>query len=71
MTTFFKKFNQLLLCAVIVISTNFAFGQEPIDVAELTVKLKGNSEEKLYYGFAEGDQIIFNFTEGDGKELKE
>ena len=25
----------------------------------------------MYYGFAEGDQIVFNFTEIDGKELKE
>lgn len=28
-------------------------------------------EEVFYYGFAEGDQIIFNFEEANGKELKE
>ncbi len=25
----------------------------------------------FYYGFAEGDQLVFNFEEVNGKELKE
>lgn len=29
------------------------------------------SEEVVYYGFAEGDQLIFSFQEVNGKELKE
>ncbi len=28
-------------------------------------------EEELYYGFAEGDEIVFNFKEVDGKEIRE
>jgi len=47
-------------------------GQQPaITVAELTLKIAGLSTEELYYGFAEGDQLIFSFKEINGKELKE
>jgi hypothetical protein len=46
-------------------------GQTPIDVAENTLKIGALGEEEFYYGFAEGDQIIFNFEELKGKELKE
>jgi hypothetical protein len=50
----------------------FVFGQlQPVDVAELTLKIGAMSTEELYYGFAEGDQIIFSFEEEKGKELKE
>lgn len=45
--------------------------QTRIDVAESTLKVAGVSEEVFYYGFAEGDQLIFNFEEVNGKELKE
>ena len=47
------------------------FSQQPVDVADLTLKIKANSSEEFVYGFAEGDQIIFSFSEVDGKELKE
>jgi hypothetical protein len=56
----------------IIISLSFqAFGQTPIDVAESTLKVGGLGDEVFYYGFAEGDQLIFNFEELKGKELKE
>ena len=42
-----------------------------IDVAENTLKVGALGEEIFYYGFAEGDQLIFNFEEINGKELKE
>lgn len=45
--------------------------QSTIDVADNTLKVKGHNEEIFYYGFAEGDQLIFNFQEVNGKELKE
>lgn len=44
---------------------------EPVDVADLTIKVKGISTKELYYGFAEGDQIIFNFEDVKGKPMKE
>ncbi|MBK9391878.1 MAG: hypothetical protein IPN68_17415 [Bacteroidetes bacterium] len=47
------------------------YGQVPLDVAESTLKVNGMGEEIFYYGFAEGDQLIFNFREVNGKELKE
>jgi hypothetical protein len=49
-----------------------AFTQTPVDVIEQTFKIGAlGGEEVLYFGFAEGDQIIFNFEEVDGKKLKE
>jgi hypothetical protein len=44
---------------------------QPIDVAELTLKVGGVSTNELFYGFAEGDQIVFSFEELKGKPLKE
>ena len=51
--------------------TQLCFGQEKVDVAEQTIKIGSKEEEVLYYGFAEGDQIVFNFEEVDEKEVKE
>lgn len=45
--------------------------QESIDVTDQAIKLGGLKEEELYFGFAAGDKILFNFKEGDSKELKE
>jgi hypothetical protein len=48
------------------------FGQiEPVDVAQLTLKVGIGKTEELYYGFAEGDQIVFSFEEVKGKPIKE
>jgi hypothetical protein len=49
----------------------FKLFSQSIDVAESTLKVGGLSEESFYYGFAEGDKIIFNFEEVKGKALKE
>jgi len=45
--------------------------QNMIDVAESTFKVGGLGSEEFYFGFAGGDQVIFNFQEMNGKELKE
>jgi hypothetical protein len=47
------------------------FGQSIIDISENTIKVNALEEQVLYYGFAQGDQLIFNFETIDGKELKE
>lgn len=47
------------------------WAQSPITIAESTVKVNGLGEEVFYYGFAEGDQLIFDFQELKDKELKE
>jgi hypothetical protein len=49
----------------------FAYSQQTIDIAESVVKVGIKGEEVVYYGFAEGDQLIFSFEEAGGKEMKE
>lgn len=44
---------------------------EPVIVADLTLKVGGLSVEEVYYGFAEGDEIVFSFEELKGKGIKE
>lgn len=44
---------------------------QPVPVAESTLKVGAMAEEVFYYGFAEGDQLVFSFREVKGKELKE
>jgi hypothetical protein len=65
-----KKFTFLFLTFSIITSSIIA-QLNPVDVAENTLKVSGFGEEIFYYGFAEGDQLIFNFQEVNGKELKE
>lgn len=50
---------------------HFVFGQSVVDVVDNTFKVPARGEEIFYYGFAEGDQLVFNFEEVNGKELKE
>lgn len=59
----------LLACLCLFCIDSFA--QTPIDIAENTVKVSSQTDEVFYYGFAEGDQLVFNFEEVNGKELKE
>ena len=54
-----------------LISSMQLYGQKPVDVVESTLKVGAFGEEVFYYGFAEGDQLIFNFQEVNDKELKE
>lgn len=64
--------NKKLLLILTTCLFSFAiFGQSIVDVAESTVKVSALEEQVVYYGFAEGDQLIFNFETIDGKELKE
>jgi hypothetical protein len=63
----------LLPLSILLINCLNAAAQSltPIDVADLTLKIGAKGEENLYYGFAEGDVIVFNFRETDGSALKE
>ena len=54
-----------------LLSVFAAYGQKPIDVAETSIKVGIKGEEAVYYGFAEGDQLIFSFEEANGKDMKE
>jgi hypothetical protein len=65
-----KKLLPIAFASAFFFSFNFV-DQTSIDVAENTLKIGGLGEEVFYYGFAEGDQIVFSFEEVNGKELKE
>ena len=64
-----KYFLSLLLYGFLLVAVSY--GQKPVDVAESSVKVGIKGEEMVYYGFAEGDQLIFSFEETGGKEMKE
>ena len=66
-----KRILVLTLILSSILTLNAFCQLEPVDVAELTLKVGGMKTEEIYYGFAEGDQIIFNFKEVKGKALKE
>lgn len=57
--------------ALLVITSFSCIAQDTITVMESTFKLKGNSEESFYYGFAEGDKMIITLEEVKGKAIKE
>lgn len=66
------RFLQLLtLLIIFALNTGPAFTQDVIDVTDQTIKISAGKEETLYFGFARGDKIVFNFEEMDRKELKE
>jgi hypothetical protein len=48
-----------------------SYSQQPVIVSEGSIKIAGLSEEKLYFGFATNDKIVFTFSELQGKTLKE
>ena len=61
------KYTLLTFLVLLIISSN----AEQINIVESTFKLGGISEEKIYYGFCEGDQLLFSFEEVNNKEIKE
>ena len=63
-----KYFLSMMFAGLISV---FGYSQQTIDVAESVVKVGIKGEEAVYYGFAEGDQLIFYFEETNGKEMKE
>jgi hypothetical protein len=62
-----KKFVSALACLLAL----QVVAQKPVEVVENTLKVAAWGDEEFYYGFAAGDQLIFNFEETKGKELKE
>jgi hypothetical protein len=64
-----KYFLSLILYGLL--SVVVVYGQKSIDVAESSVRVGIKAEEEVYFGFAEGDQLIFSFEETSGKEMKE
>jgi hypothetical protein len=63
--------KQLTILFLFSLTSLFSFGQDTIDVVEKTIKVGGLSRETEYYGFAEGDKVIFNLTVENRKDLKD
>lgn len=63
--------TKITLCLFLIFITFNTYSQDLIDVCEKTIKVTALSEEVFYYGFAEGDKIVFNLEEANGKEVKE
>jgi len=63
--------KKLLLFSVILISQNIFSNSEPILITESTIKLGFDQTQVLFYSFAEGDEIVFNFEMIKGKHIKE
>lgn len=63
--------KQLTILFLFILTSFFSFSQDTIDVVEKNIKIGGLSRETEYYGFAEGDKVIFNLTVENRKDLKE
>ncbi|MEQ9262863.1 MAG: hypothetical protein RLP14_06855 [Owenweeksia sp.] len=70
---FFDKTPWWILLVVLMLNSLILRGQKlpPVEVANLTLKVGGLSAKEFYYGFAEGDEILFSFEEQRGKKVKE
>jgi len=62
---------KIYLTLFLLASFLFSNGQDTVEVADNTIKIGSVKEELFYYGFAEGDQLIFSFSELKGKSIKE
>lgn len=60
-----------LFSLLIIFISSYTQAQNPIDLINKTFKVNAMSEENIYCGFHEGDQLILTFEEINGKELKE
>lgn len=66
-----KTFRSSLLFGIICFISYSLNAQTKVDVIETTFKVGAMEDLVQMYGFAAGDQVIINFEEIDGKELKE
>lgn len=63
--------RKITLSLFLIFITSNIYSQELIDVCEKAIKINALSEEVFYYGFADGDKIVFSLEEVSGKEVKE
>jgi hypothetical protein len=62
--------NRRRLLSLVLSAACVLLGAQPtVDVAEVTVRLKGYKERIYYYGFAAGDQVLLSFEENHEKTL--
>ncbi|WP_405211730.1 hypothetical protein [Dokdonia sp. Asnod2-E02] len=63
--------KKVLFGILIIISQNLFASQKPILVTESTISLNLDETEELFFSFAEGDIIEFDFEMVKGKHIKE
>lgn len=64
--------KKIILFLFTILNTTIIYCQQQlVDVTEKTIKVSALSEDVFYCGFAEGDKLVFNFEEVNGKEIKE
>jgi hypothetical protein len=60
-----------IVLGILLLQAHWAKAQAPVVVAQTTIKVAASDEVVLYYGFAAGDKVGLQFSEQNGKELKE
>ncbi len=63
--------KKITILFVFILTSLYSIGQDTIDVVEKTIKISGLSREIEYYGFADGDKVIFNLTVENRKDIKD
>ncbi|MBK0404877.1 hypothetical protein I5M27_17935 [Adhaeribacter sp. BT258] len=64
--------KRLLSTFFFILISNFLLAQSSeIEVADLSVKVPGLGFQEYFYGFEEGDELIFTFSENNKKEVKQ
>lgn len=62
--------KRYFLCIFLMLNAAAIFAQTPIQVADLSFKLNGNTAEEFYYSFAEGDIMVVDFELAKGKGVQ-
>jgi hypothetical protein len=63
--------KMLFILAIFSAFSLISFGQSPVDIVEKSIKVAAMATTTEYYGFAEGDKVIFNFSVEKGKDFKD
>jgi hypothetical protein len=64
-----KSFVSAIVAAFLFASALQA--QQPLTVADMTLRLSGKETKELFYSFAAGDEILFSFFETENRLLQE
>ena len=63
-------YKRYFLYIFLILNATALFAQTPIQVADLSFKLNGNTIEEFYYSFAEGDVMVVDFELAKGKGVQ-
>jgi len=58
------------LSTTFILFVQVIFPRNTFKFAQSTLKVSAFGQEVSYYAFAEGDQLVFNFEEVNGKEVR-